>query len=213
VAVVPIGSAFVQRGATVIYEIRADDVADLAGAQATFTYDPTLWTVVGLGQDFDGCLDSFNNYTLGSLVLGLICSSGHTGAPLTLWSLILTADKVEQDRQDQLAVTQLTLADLAEAEIPAKGAALDVVITGVVCGDLHPAGGGDGDVDVLDALRTLKISVDLVTPDSWEATAGDVHPATAEPAGDGDIDVVDALRVLKDTVGLVTITSCGGPSP
>ena len=81
----------------------------------------------------------------------------------------------------------------------------------VVCGDLHPAGGGNGDVNVLDALRALNIAVGSVTPDSRELKAGDVHPALSDPAGDGDIDVLDALRILKESVGLVTSTSCGGP--
>ena len=46
------------------------------------------------------------------------------------------------------------------------------------CGDLHPEGGGDGDVDVLDALRTLKIAVGLVVPTPREMIAGDVGQRT-----------------------------------
>lgn len=78
------------------------------------------------------------------------------------------------------------------------------------CGDVHPAAGGDGDIDVFDALRTLKMSVGVVVPTSSEQTAADVHPDN-DPDGDGDIDVLDALRNLKAAVDLVTITSCGGP--
>ena len=81
-----------------------------------------------------------------------------------------------------------------------------------VCGDVHPSGGGDGDVDVLDSLRSLKISIGSVLPTTAEAVAGDLHPDNdPDPDGDGDIDVLDALRNLKATVGLVNITSCGGP--
>ena len=81
-----------------------------------------------------------------------------------------------------------------------------------ICGDVHPAGGGDMDVDVLDALRTLKMAVGQVGPSAGEQTRGDVHPDNdPDPDGDGDIDVLDVLRVLKASVGLVTITSCGGP--
>ena len=82
----------------------------------------------------------------------------------------------------------------------------------VMCGDVHPAGGGDRDVDVLDALRALKISVGLVVPTPREMIAGDIHPDNnPDPDGDGDNDVLDALRILKASVGLVAITSCGGP--
>ena len=85
-------------------------------------------------------------------------------------------------------------------------------VTPIVCGDVHPAGGGDGDDDVLDALRKLKMAVGLVTPDERELIAGDVHPVNdSGPDGDGDIDVLDALRDLKAAVGLVEIASCGGP--
>ena len=214
VPVNPVGPSLVPRGATVDFEIQVEGVADLAAAQATLTYDPTLWTVAGvqLGVDFGGCLISFNDITPGSLVLALVCSDAHTGAPLTLWTVSLTAADVSQDQQTQLAVTQVTLGTLAEEEIPAEGTALDVTISAIVCGDVHPSGGGDGDVDVLDALRTLKLAVALVTPDAREQEAADVHPAVSEPAGDNDIDVLDALRVLKGAVGLVTITSCGGPT-
>ena len=70
-----------------------------------------------------------------------------------------------------------------------------------------------GDVDILDALRTLQIAVNLVTPDARERAAGDVRPdRTPGPDGDGKIDVLDALRVLNAAVGNVTITSCGGPA-
>lgn len=97
-----------------------------------------------------------------------------------------------------------------------------------VCGDVHPAGGGDGDADVFDAHRMLKMAVGLIVPTPQEIVSGDIQPdndplpdleigAEAEPDidpplhGDGDIDVLDALRSLKAAVGLVTITSCGGP--
>ena len=99
----------------------------------------------------------------------------------------------------------------------APGAAVDLVLSrgtddDVFCGDVHPAGGGDGDDDILDALRKLKIAVGLVIPDQREMIAGDVHPDNETgPDGDGDIDVLDALRDLKAAVGLVAITSCGGP--
>ena len=92
-----------------------------------------------------------------------------------------------------------------------NGNILSVIVA--VCGDVHPAGGGDGDDDILDALRKLKIAVGLVIPDEREMIVGDVHPDNdSGPDGDGDIDVLDALRDLKAAVGLVEITSCGGPT-
>ena len=213
VLVGPSGPALVSGGTTVSYEIRADDVGNLAAAQATITYDSTLWTVDGVqaDPDFDGCLSTFNDGTPGAVVMGLVCTTVHTGAPLTLWVLTLTAADVVQDQQTQLAITAATLGTLNEEDIPAEGSTQDVTVANVVCGDLQPAG-GDGDVDVFDALRTLKIAVDLVTADAREKIAGDVHPDNETTSdGDSDFDVLDALRVLKDAVGLLTITSCGGP--
>ena len=125
--------------------------------------------------------------------------------------MTLAAGAVEEGQQSQLAITQLTLGNLAEDEILAQGSTKDVTLTIVVCGDVHPAAGGDGDVDVLDALRTLKIAVGLVTADVREQISGDIHPAIAEPAGDGTINVLDALRTLNGAVGQVNINSCGGP--
>ena len=81
-----------------------------------------------------------------------------------------------------------------------------------VCGDVNPAGGGDGDVDILDTLRVLNMSVGLVVPTPKEKIAADVQPDNdPDPHGDGDVDVLDALRILKAAVGPATITSCGGP--
>ena len=63
---------------------------------------------------------------------------------------------------------------------------------GTLCGDVHPAGGGDGDDDVLDAVRKLKMAVGLVVPTPRELIAGDVHPDNDPPAADGDVDVLSA---------------------
>lgn len=106
--------------------------------------------------------------------------------------------------------------ELASGIAPASGTPLLLECSNAIptngCGDVHPAAGGDGDIDVFDALRTLKMSVGVVVPTSSEQTAADVHPDNdPDPDGDGDIDVLDALRNLKAAVDLVTITSCGGP--
>ena len=107
-----------------------------------------------------------------------------------------------------LLETSLTAEPIAQGEV--KNQVIEVPL--LVCGDVHPEGGGDKDDDILDALRKLKILVDLVIPTPLELTLGDVHPVNeVGPDGDGDIDVLDALRDLKAAVGLVEITSCGGP--
>jgi len=84
-----------------------------------------------------------------------------------------------------------------------------------LCGDVHPNGQGNGVVNVLDALRVLKIANGLIIPNDLERVIGDVHPENANgPNGDGDIDILDALRVLKAAVGLIDLPpwpeGCGG---
>ena len=44
----------------------------------------------------------------------------------------------------------------------------EITVHDFVCGDVHPAGGGDGDDEVLDALRKLKMAVGLVVPTPQE---------------------------------------------
>ena len=116
---------------------------------------------------------------------------------------------------DGVSLTNQTtiIANEPDPDTTNNTAAESTIVTAIICGDVHPAAGGDGDVDVLDALRTLKFAVALTTPDARELIAGDVQPDnTQDPDGDNDIDVLDAQRVLKAAVGLVSITSCGGPT-
>ncbi len=63
VLVGPTGTTMAPGGVPVAYEIQADDVANLAAAQATFTYNPTLFSVdsVVLGPDFGGCFHAVND--------------------------------------------------------------------------------------------------------------------------------------------------------
>ena len=114
VLVETVGPATVDASSTVEYLIQADGVVDLAGAQFTFTYDPTLFTLdsVVLGPDLGGCNPIINDATPGTLIPGLICLQGNTGAPLTLWAVMLTAAQVQQDQQTELAVTDVTLGDI-----------------------------------------------------------------------------------------------------
>ena len=128
--------------------------------------------------------------------------------PLTLWVISLTAADVLQVQGTLVAITEATLATLTEEDITATGSAYTVIIRLVVCGDVSPAGCGDGVANVVDALRVLKISVGAVAATAYEQIAGDVNSDNEpDPDGDGDIDVLDALRVLKGAVGLVEITS------
>lgn len=55
----------------------------------------------------------------------------------------------------------------------------------------------DGNITVVDALMTLKISAQLITPTPTQLLAADVN-------GDGDITVVDALLVLQRSAELIS---------
>ncbi|KAF0219115.1 MAG: hypothetical protein FD174_2201 [Geobacteraceae bacterium] len=64
---------------------------------------------------------------------------------------------------------------------------------------------GTGNVDISDAIRTLRIAVGLGTPSPDELLHGDVAPldANGAPAPDGRIDVADAVVILRKVVGLI----------
>jgi hypothetical protein len=64
---------------------------------------------------------------------------------------------------------------------------------------------GTGAVTVSDALKALRIAVNLVTATAAEMLHGDVSPlVNGIPAPDGLITVDDALVILKKAVGLVS---------
>ena len=141
-------------------------------------------------SSFADCLNIVNDNVAGEVQLALVCTTGHTGAPLPLWTVmlepLLTRPELEQEVGSQVGVTDVILGDINENEISAQGLAHGVTTT-FMCGDVHPVGFGDGDDDVLDALRKLKIAVGLVTPSERELIAGDIHPQNnPEPDGDGD---------------------------
>lgn len=169
-----------------------------SGQTVTVDYGVTGGTATGSGVDFT--LDD------GTLTF----AAGDTSETIS----IVIVDDASEESDETIEVTlsnpsNATLGGPAvhtytinDDELPPTGG----------CGDVHPAGGGDGDVDVLDALRSLKIAVGIVVPSTGEQVAGDVHPNNdPDPDGDGDNDVLDTLRILKAAVGSATITSCGGP--
>jgi alpha-tubulin suppressor-like RCC1 family protein len=64
---------------------------------------------------------------------------------------------------------------------------------------------GDGKVDVSDALKALKITVGLDTPNTYDMIRGDVAPlVNGKPVPNGIIDITDTLVILQRSVGLVS---------
>jgi cytochrome c peroxidase len=62
---------------------------------------------------------------------------------------------------------------------------------------------GNGVVEVVDALKALRIALGIVTPTPEERLHGDVAPlAGGFPAPDDRIDMADALVILRKAVGL-----------
>jgi hypothetical protein len=73
---------------------------------------------------------------------------------------------------------------------------------------------GDGNVNIADALRALRIAVQLVVPTPQDMTQGDVYPfANGKPSPDGTISIGDALIILKKTVGIFDWDTRPEPSP
>ena len=69
-------------------------------------------------------------------------------------------------------------------------------------GDLN----NDGQADITDAIKALKISVGLMTPAFADLLHGDAAPLDAEgiPVPDSKITVADALQILRKVVGLTS---------
>ena len=63
-----------------------------------------------------------------------------SGAPLALWVVRLTAAGVASPQVTELAVTSVTLGDIAESEIPAAGIALAVTVSPVPPVEVAPTG-------------------------------------------------------------------------
>ncbi len=69
----------------------------------------------------------------------------------------------------------------------------------IVLGDLDE----DGDVDVFDAVKALRIASGLATPTPLEAERADVAPLVdGKPQPDGKIDIGDVIVILRRAVGL-----------
>lgn len=91
-------------------------------------------------------------------------------------------------------------------------AAANPVFSAPACdGDLT----GNGTVEISDALRALRIAVQLINPTTQDMTQGDVFPfgANGKPSPDGAITIGDALLILKKTVGLFDWETRPEPSP
>jgi hypothetical protein len=188
-------------GTEFVVEIKADAVQNLAGAQATLTYDPSLLTFVSVQQALGaGCADASNGGTPGILSLAVACTSGHSGAPLTLWKVRFKAALVTQPTPTTLTIQNdgLVLGDASANEIPAVGASTTIVIIPGICGDQN----GDGKVNILDAIIDLQIIVGLMRPTPEQLFLSDINR-------NGRIDVGDVVLTLQHIVGLFRITACG----
>jgi cytochrome c peroxidase len=63
---------------------------------------------------------------------------------------------------------------------------------------------GKGNVDITDAVKSLRIALGLIQPTGEEMMHGDVAPlVNGAPAPDGKMDIADALVILRKAVGLI----------
>jgi hypothetical protein len=65
-------------------------------------------------------------------------------------------------------------------------------------GDLN----GDGEVALVDAVRALRFTAGMDTPDSNDILRGDVAPLNHVPQPDGVIDINDTVLIMMRVVGL-----------
>ena len=169
-------------------------------------------TIVGLGspQDSSNVLRELNiTYPVGSTSdANAVPGSQAFAMPTTLfitadgklyrrWTGPLTKLQLERLTGELLAVSSGKIANpLSAANV--RGIALNQAIPVSVCGDLN----GDGIVDVVDAITSLQITVDIIEPDAAQRILGD-------PSQDGAIDVLDGITSLGHIVGLINIADCG----
>ncbi|MBW3625367.1 MAG: dockerin type I repeat-containing protein [Armatimonadetes bacterium] len=98
-----------------------------------------------------------------------------------------------------------------------------VGLAGIVfCGSTHAAAllrgdlTRDGQVNVSDATRVLRVTVGLATPESDDILAGDVDPVPGTRGrafGDGSLTVGDAVRILRYSVELIGAAEFYGGEP
>jgi alpha-tubulin suppressor-like RCC1 family protein len=169
------------------------------------------WSVFGSGDRHTAALKADGTlWTWGDNGAGQL-GAGATGAPRNTPLQIGTATDFVAVEAGEVHTVALkangtvfamgdnTLGQLCNGSNVAKAAPTPGVSP--ISGDLDE----DGNIDINDAVRALRVGIGLSTATATEVLAGDVGPLVSNlPAPDGAITIGDAIVILRKVVGLVS---------
>lgn len=191
-----IGSVLVDNAAQIVpaaattFQVPFAVVAADHGIQATFV---KIWNVASTVAG-NGSVD-----VSGTLVVDDGETPGYTFTPS---SNKFQVGKILVDDLPQIFTKPATISGAVAFTLPAVKAHESVSATFVPSGDLDE----NGTVDVADALKALRIFVEIQTPDSTDKAAMKIGPLDAAgvpTGGAGDPDLNDIILILKKAVAIV----------
>lgn len=125
------------------------------------------------------------------VLIGSAATVGPVAVTGSTWSATLTGLAAGANLITVIAVDSAGNATIKTASITFSVADGDIVVTGVV--------------DIVDALKALRIAAGLDTATALELLHGDVAPlVNGIPTQNNTIDIADALLILKKAVGMAT---------
>ena len=184
--------------------ITATDLANnTTSVVRTITYDNSnpLLTITNPAQDMTTTLNSVTisgtvSDTISTVTIS-ISAEGQTYTPTVdanstfSQSIVLTTDKayaIVVTATDQVGNTTTGQRNIIK------------LAASIATGDIT----GDGKVDILDALKVLRISVELETATTAQLAVADVAPLSGgKPSPDGKLNIADAVVILEKAVGLI----------
>ncbi len=185
-------------------DVVADEVQDLAGAQASIGYDPTVLRFIGVrpGPDLADCSNQVLD-TGSTVNLAMVCGGGRSGLDLVLEIMTFIPMAGTLADQTTIAVAEVEIGNDGDPvqDIPAFGESTVVDIVLGACGDLNHT----GVVNIVDMITVSKAILGTL-----ELT--DTQKILADLDSSGRIEVIDLIIGLQFIVGLVPeLDECGPP--
>ncbi len=181
-------------GDTFTFDIRAENVSDMAGWQFDIAFDPGVLEAIEVSEgDFlktDGGATFFQSGRIdntGGKITGLIAGRISEGGVSGSGSVLQVRFKAKSDGETKLALQNFLFGSVTEESIPA--APLEIHITveeRLLTGDVNR----DGVVNILDLIRVAQQLGKSVPPNS-----------SADVNGDGVVNILDLTLVAQGIAG------------